>query len=182
MSFAFNDEMVYFIFSLLSLFLYALFMILKFSFRVEITKAVVFFHTLSAFFAFITFFTLLLEEFTFTPLSLLGVVFIIPGILFIVLASSKLGSQTFKPRNVLVSSGIYSYVRNPMYSGIILLSLGSVFFSYSLYILIYSLVLVVSYLFVIKAEEKELLKRFGKEYYLYSKKVPSLIPKLKNNL
>jgi protein-S-isoprenylcysteine O-methyltransferase Ste14 len=128
--------------------------------------------------AFASFFLLLYSEFTFNVISLLGLVFVIPAFFMIYSAASSLKSQTFVPGRFLVRKGIYSHVRNPMYLGIILLAFGGFFFSFSVYTLLYALVLTISYLFVIRSEEKDLLGRFGRSYGDYRGKVPSLIPKL----
>ncbi|MFH1211098.1 MAG: methyltransferase [archaeon] len=153
-------------------------MILKFHFHVRVNGSIVFLHFLTAFVAFASFFLLLFSEFSLNVFSFLGLILVIPAFLIIYSAASSLRSQTFVPSRFLVRKGIYSRVRNPMYLGIILLAFGGFFFSFSVYTLLYALILTVSYLFVIRAEENDLFRRFGRSYDDYRRKVPSLIPKL----
>lgn len=80
--------------------------------------------------------------------------------------------------NELVTTGIYSYVRNPMLIGIycILIS-ASIIFS-SIYLLLYFLLVCVASISVsVMVEEKQLEKTFGQEYKQYARKVFRFIPK-----
>lgn len=172
--------MNYFLLAIATLFLYAGFMITKFSLRIKITKTIEIMHMIIAAIAFSSFFILWTKEINITPLSLLSLIFIIPGMILIFLAGRDLKMQTFKPGKKLVIKGIYNCVRNPMYLGIILIALGAVISTLSKNIIIYTLTLIFIYIAVIKTEEKELLSRLGKEYETYKKEVPSLIPKFTN--
>jgi len=171
--------LIYFVFALLMLILYAAFMVLKFSLKVKVTRFVVFLHFLTAFLAIFSFLVLFISKFKFNYLSPLGFIVIVLGFMMLIFAAFSLKAQTFVPKGELVSSGIYSYIRNPMYLGLILMAFGSIFFSLSSYIFIYTLILIFVYLVVIRFEEMELSKRLGKVYDDYRKRVPSLIPRLK---
>lgn len=76
----------------------------------------------------------------------------------------------------LVTTGILSYVRHPLYSGLILISLG-----YWLYLPNWTnLVTVASWWLYLPLgiwlEEKKLVKRHGMAYAEYKKRVPALVP------
>ena len=76
----------------------------------------------------------------------------------------------------LVTTGIYAYVRNPIYSGIwfFLTGLLIIYHSYimvGLPILFYILLRV-----LVKKEEKVLTERFGQEYLTYKKNTNAVFP------
>jgi protein-S-isoprenylcysteine O-methyltransferase Ste14 len=77
----------------------------------------------------------------------------------------------------LVTGGIYSVCRNPMYLGNISLILGFGFFANSLlFLLLFFPLFVFIYHCIIKAEEKFLTGKFGDEYVEYKTKVNALLP------
>jgi len=84
----------------------------------------------------------------------------------------------FNPPPKLITSGLYSCVRNPMLLGlfIFMLGLGVLLGSLSL-IFIFTPLFVAINVFYIKAiEEKEMEKKFGREYLEYKKRVPMFFP------
>lgn len=85
------------------------------------------------------------------------------------------------PPPKLITTGLYSYIRNPMALGALLILEGLGFYYGSLSLIIFFAPLpVVLYALYIKAvEEPELELRFGKEYLEYKKKVPMFIPRPK---
>ncbi len=79
----------------------------------------------------------------------------------------------------LVTEGIYSVCRNPMYLGNILLLLGFGIFANSVfYLAVMFPLFCIIYLGIIKAEEAFLINKFGDEYVDYKKKTFAIIPKL----
>jgi len=85
-----------------------------------------------------------------------------------------------EPPKELVVSGLYRYVRNPIYVGVVLFLLGYVFWYPTRAILpMPALVAVSAHLFVIFYEEPRLRKTFGAKYEEYCQAVPRWIPKLK---
>jgi len=83
--------------------------------------------------------------------------------------------------NELVTEGIYSVCRNPMYLGNILLLLGFGIYANSLlFLFVFFPFFCFIYLAIIKAEEDFLIKRFGEEYIEYKRNSYSIIPKLGN--
>ena len=86
----------------------------------------------------------------------------------------------FNPPPRLITTGLYAYVRNPMFLGgfLFLLGLGVLLGSLSL-TFIFTPGLIVLYVFYVKAvEEKEMEKKFGQEYLEYKKRVPMFIPRV----
>lgn len=77
----------------------------------------------------------------------------------------------------LVTGGIYSLCRNPMYLGNILLIAGfGIFANSMLFVLLFLPAFLVTYLAIIKAEESFLVNKFGEEYSRYRNSVNSLFP------
>ena len=93
------------------------------------------------------------------------------------------GSETRTTGDVggtfLVVSGAYSYVRNPLYFGNMLMYLGIGLMSMSLfpYLQIAALLFFYfQYQVIITEEEKYLISKFGQHFDDYKKSVPKLIP------
>lgn len=111
------------------------------------------------------------------PANLIGTLFYFAGIFFIFPASfdfakSKNTIITAKPATSLQTKGIYSYSRNPMYMGLMLIYLGLTFQfgNWWTLIMLPFLFAVITYL-VIHPEERYLTRAFGDEYTNYQKKV-----------
>ncbi len=80
----------------------------------------------------------------------------------------------------LVLSGLYRYVRNPMYIGVVCLILAQIVLKWSREIFAYLAVVVVSFnLFVLFYEEPHLRRVFGEQYEEYCRNVPRWIPRLR---
>lgn len=84
-----------------------------------------------------------------------------------------------KPTTVIVTDGPFSVVRNPMYIGLVTISLGIVLAVNAAWALI-QLPALVAYLTLgpIKNEEAYLAERFGNEYLDYKGSVPRWVPRL----
>jgi protein-S-isoprenylcysteine O-methyltransferase Ste14 len=81
----------------------------------------------------------------------------------------------------LVTAGPYAQVRNPIYLGNFLISLGLCIAAFVLWIIpIFLLGYVIQYFSIVRAEEEHLKKRFGALYESYLEHVPRFIPSLKN--
>lgn len=104
---------------------------------------------------------------------LLSLVLVVPGIL---LRSYASGHVT---KNVqLTTTGPYSYTRNPLYFGSILIAFGFAIAARSLWIALVFLVLfLIIYLPVIVDEEEYLRTQFT-DYDAYAARVPRLIPRV----
>ena len=86
------------------------------------------------------------------------------------------------PPKELVISGLYRFVRNPIYVGVVIFLLGHVLWHPSLSILWMPLIVAVaSHLFVTLYEEPHLRKTFGAAYEQYCREVPRWIPRVKRH-
>ena len=115
----------------------------------------------------------------------MGVPFIVVGEFFRVWAVGYAGAST-RARTLgaardLVTTGPYRYVRNPLYLGNFLLSLGVCLVA-NVYWLV--AVLVVGYFFqylpIIAVEEAYLLESCGSVYQTYRERVPRFIPQFRS--
>jgi len=86
----------------------------------------------------------------------------------------------FNPPPKLITTGLYRNSRNPMLLGlfIFLLGLGLLFGSLSLIFVFTPIFILINVLYLKAIEEKEMEKKFGKQYLEYKKKVPMFFPKL----
>ena len=105
----------------------------------------------------------------------LGILIIIIGSIFMLRAIKDLGVNLSPfPRPIdngnLVTSGIYRFVRHPMYYSLILISFGIFITKLSIYFLSLTISLVLLIKFKIILEEKYLNNKF-KNYFFYKDKV-----------
>jgi len=111
----------------------------------------------------------------------LAIIFIMPGAWRGIKGVTEIGlkvSETHRPEKV-ITTGLYSRMRHPQYTGAILSHIGITFLLSSFYsLLVTPLVIVVNYTLCWK-EEKELLREFGEEYRNYQKSVPRFFPRAK---
>lgn len=85
------------------------------------------------------------------------------------------------PPRELVISGLYRYVRNPMYDGALLVLFGHVLWFPSLALLVCPIIFFVSFhLFVVLYEERTLRKKFGAAYEQYCRDVPRWLPRVRS--
>jgi protein-S-isoprenylcysteine O-methyltransferase Ste14 len=76
---------------------------------------------------------------------------------------------------------IYSILRHPTYHTLMLFSIGSTFFRFSIYSIIYFLIFIIGINIHIKfVEERELIQRFGEKYIKYKENVPALFVRFKD--
>jgi protein-S-isoprenylcysteine O-methyltransferase Ste14 len=84
------------------------------------------------------------------------------------------------PPQRLVVSGLYRYVRNPMYVAVLSLIIGQALLFGSVALLEYGLVVWLGFFaFVLLYEEPTLREKFGQEYQDYCSRVPRWIPRLR---
>ena len=80
----------------------------------------------------------------------------------------------------LVARGLFRWVRNPMYCGVLLMVLGQALLFRSTATLWYAAALaLIFHLFVLLYEEPTLRRQFGESYEQYRHSVPRWIPKAK---
>lgn len=99
---------------------------------------------------------------------------------FLVWKAAALGRKNiFKyiQSNTLCTTGIYSIVRNPCYSGIMLMCTGGLLIAHNFWLLILPFVFWIAMTILMKcSEEKWLLELYGEEYAKYLKRVNRCIP------
>ena len=77
----------------------------------------------------------------------------------------------------LITSGVYSFVRNPVYSAFIFIFTGSLLLTANYFLLIFPFIFWAFLTILMKnTEEKWLKNEFGKEYEIYLKEVNRVIP------
>jgi len=84
------------------------------------------------------------------------------------------------PPRELVVSGLYNYVRNPMYVGVLFVIIGHFLWFGFWNLLIYAAVVFIAFhSFVTFYEEPTLKRKFGAAYEDYLKRVPRWVPRIK---
>ena len=84
------------------------------------------------------------------------------------------------PPKQLVISGLYKYVRNPMYVGVLTVIMGHFLWFGYWWILAYAVALFMAFtLFVVFYEEPHLKSVFGDAYIAYQKGVPRWLPRFR---
>jgi protein-S-isoprenylcysteine O-methyltransferase Ste14 len=121
-----------------------------------------------------------------SSLRLVGVLLIAAGLTVLLDSFARFALQGLGtpapifPTRHLVVSGLFRYVRNPMYIAVVSLILGQGLFFGSILVLEYGVVVFVGfYLFVLIYEEPTLLKSYGREYEEFCANVPRWIPHLR---
>jgi protein-S-isoprenylcysteine O-methyltransferase Ste14 len=121
-----------------------------------------------------------------SSLRLVGVLLIAAGLTVLLDSFARFALQGLGtpapifPTRHLVVSGLFRYVRNPMYIAVMSLILGQGLFFGSILVLEYGIAIFVGfYLFVLLYEEPTLLKSYGREYEEFCANVPRWIPHLR---
>lgn len=87
--------------------------------------------------------------------------------------------RVYYSKGKFVSDGIYSKMRHPQYSGILLLSFAFLIQWPTLITLILFPFLVVMYYRLARREEKDVEKKYKKKYLEYKKRVPMFVPRFR---
>lgn len=124
--------------------------------------------------------------FGFMPFRWLGVLVIAAGLpvlldSFVRFAVQGLGTPApVAPTQHLVISGLYRYVRNPMYVAVVAMILGQGLLFGSLHVLEYGLAAwLTMHLFVVFYEEPTLRRQFGAEYEEFCQNVGRWVPRVR---
>ncbi len=113
-------------------------------------------------------------------LSLLGEIIRISGVAHIGGVSR---TKTYSTGQKLITSGLFSHVRNPLYIGNFFLSLGMIVTAnvHLFFTLGFIAFFFVQYIPIIRWEEQNLRNTFGSEFDDYITRVPRWIPKLSSS-
>jgi protein-S-isoprenylcysteine O-methyltransferase Ste14 len=121
----------------------------------------------------------------FSPFRLVGVLLVaagLPGLLdsFARFAIEGLGTPApVAPPQRLVITGLYRYVRNPMYVSVLMLIFGQGFLFGNVSSLEYGVIVWLGFFaFIVLYEEPTLRRKFGPEYDEYRRRVRRWIPRL----
>lgn len=122
----------------------------------------------------------------FTSFRIVGVLLVVTGLPMLLDSFARFAIQglgtpaPILPTRRLVVTGLYRYVRNPMYVGVAAIIFGQGLllgdprlFAYGLFVWL------AFYLFVLGYEEPKLRKTFGQEYLEFCSNVPRWIPRLR---
>lgn len=112
-----------------------------------------------------------------------GVLFIAPGLVILYLGIKQLGSSLTAnpvPRGgaKLVETGVYKYVRHPIYTGLLLATFGSVVQSMAVVKFMFWVMLVALLIYKAHFEERLLIKTYP-DYADYMKRTGRFLPRLK---
>ncbi|MDO5690084.1 MAG: isoprenylcysteine carboxylmethyltransferase family protein [Tissierellia bacterium] len=111
------------------------------------------------------------------PAIILGVVLISIGCILWVYAVVIQQISAEIKKGKLVTTGVYSIVRNPIYSAFLLIFTGVLLTVHNLYLLILPLIFYLSLTILMKyTEERWLLEKFGDSYTAYCLRVNRIIP------
>ena len=116
--------------------------------------------------------------------QVLGFIFVLIGVIIAVSARKTLGvnwahayQYQIKKEQELVTTGVYSLIRHPIYSGLCLAYIGGELVAQSYLVLIGILFLMGGY-WQARQEEAILIEHFGKDYTNYLKRTKMFIPYL----
>ncbi len=113
------------------------------------------------------------------PVSLvIGLVILIPALYLLMRGSKDAGEETLKPRpEHEMYGGIYETMRHPQAVGESVTWLGCAFLLHSPFLALYSLIWLPIYYLMCRAEEKDLIQRYGQSYIDYMQHTGFLFPK-----
>jgi protein-S-isoprenylcysteine O-methyltransferase Ste14 len=109
-----------------------------------------------------------------------GVALCASGIAFAIWARRHLGHNwgmpmTTRTDTVLITSGPYTYVRHPIYTGILLAMLGSALVNGAMWIIVF-IGLCIYFTYSAQKEERTMTERFPADYPAYQRRSKMLIP------
>jgi len=122
----------------------------------------------------------------FGPIQIVGIALILAGLTMIIwvcqafVRHGKGIPSPFDPPVQFVSSGLFRWLRNPMYFAIaLLIPLGEIFYFEEPWLILYAAALFVSlHLYVVYVEEPALARRFGRPYKKYLRLVSRWVPRI----
>ena len=145
------------------------------------------YHGITRFFAFESAFILVLLNYRIwfiNPFSLVQIISWILLILsayvgiegYLLLKRQGKSEKSFENTSVLVKSGLYGYIRHPLYLSVFLFGIGVMFKDPQQVQLILGGIILVAIYFTARLEEKEMIDKFGDEYRKYMKETKMFIP------
>jgi protein-S-isoprenylcysteine O-methyltransferase Ste14 len=145
------------------------------------------YHGIARFFAFESVFLLVLlnikvwfdKPFSFLQiiswiLLFLSIYVVLTG--FLLLKRKGKPDSNFENTSILVKSGIYGYIRHPLYLSIFLLGTGIVLKNPASLQIILGVINLIAVYITALIEEKEMIAKFGDDYRIYRKETKMFIP------
>jgi protein-S-isoprenylcysteine O-methyltransferase Ste14 len=124
-----------------------------------------------------------LPSYTFL-LQIIGFAIVVVGVSVSISARKTLGANwthaydyQVKREHALITNGIYSYIRHPIYTGLYIALIGGELVAQSYVVLLFIFLFVGGY-WQARQEEKALLSHFGNAYKAYMKRTKMFIPYL----
>jgi protein-S-isoprenylcysteine O-methyltransferase Ste14 len=145
------------------------------------------YHGIARFFAFESVFILVMLNYKvwninpFSPAQLISWILLCLSI-YVVVTGFLLLKRRGKPDNnfentsILVKSGIYGYIRHPLYLSIFLLGTAIVLKNPASIQIILGIINLVAVYITARIEEKEMISKFGDDYRIYMKETKMFIP------
>ncbi len=109
-------------------------------------------------------------------LLIVSLLLVLPGFYLLIRAGKPASSANIETTTTLVTTGIYKYVRHPLYSSLIFLGAGCLLKNPSLLAVSLFAVTAVFVYATALSEEKENLLKFGDDYAAYTRKSRMLVP------
>ena len=85
-------------------------------------------------------------------------------------------TQGIEDTTILVKTGIYKYIRHPLYGSLILIAFGTLLKDITLLSVVLAILAVIFSVATAMVEEKENLQRFGDKYASYMKSTKRFLP------
>ena len=145
------------------------------------------YHGIARFFAFESVFILALLNYRvwfnnpFSPVQLVSWILLILSA-YVVITGYMLLKRKGKPdsnfenTSLLVKSGIYGYIRHPLYLSVFLLGTGIMLKNPETLQLILSIINLIAVYITARIEENEMIAKFGEQYRIYMKETKMFIP------
>jgi protein-S-isoprenylcysteine O-methyltransferase Ste14 len=121
--------------------------------------------------------TVIFEALAF-PLLFAGTILFLCLSFYLVSKSHKAVLEQVRDPPKLVDSGVYAWVRHPMYLGTLLFCLAFLFISVSLASLVIWIAFFIFYDRMATYEEKSLIEILGEQYTAYQKRVSKWLPRV----
>ena len=145
------------------------------------------YHGIARFFAFESVFILVMQNYKYWFINAFSVLQIFSWVLLtlsayaaiagtLLLRSKGRPEGNFENTSILVKSGIYGYIRHPLYLSIFLFGTGIMLKEPGSCQIVLGIINLLSIYLTARIEEKEMITKFGDEYIMYMKETRMFIP------
>ncbi len=126
-------------------------------------------------------FNIISSQISIPALQVVGTALTLIGLGIALIARRTLGQNwsltiDLKTGHELITQGIYGYVRHPIYTGFILMGLGTILVAQNFLVMLFFISQIPIFLSRIGHEEKLMTQTFPKDYPAYKKRSKTLIP------